>query len=123
MLSPEIPRLFLQGDKRIVRLFPSYKDVELAYFRKTGIFPIMHVTTIKQEIVDKHPWVATNLVKAFEEAKNIAYRRIANPRMPISSGTNENASGTALPTRSLSAAADGESSARLTATASNAALN
>jgi 4,5-dihydroxyphthalate decarboxylase len=81
MLSPEIPRLFLQGDKRIVRLFPNYKDVELAYFRKTGIFPIMHVTTIKREIVDKHPWVATNLVKAFEEAKNIAYRRIANPRM------------------------------------------
>jgi 4,5-dihydroxyphthalate decarboxylase len=81
MLSPEIPRLFLQGDKRIVRLFPNYKDIELAYFRKTGIFPIMHVTTIKQEIVDKHPWVATNLVKAFEEAKNIAYRRIANPRM------------------------------------------
>ena len=81
MLSPEIPRLFLQGDKRIMRLFPDYKNVELAYFRKTGIFPIMHVTTIKQEIVDKHPWVATNLVKAFEEAKNIAYRRIANPRM------------------------------------------
>jgi 4,5-dihydroxyphthalate decarboxylase len=81
MLSPEIPRRFLEGDKRIVRLFPNYKDIELAYFRKTGIFPIMHVTTIKQEIVDKYPWVATNLVKAFEEAKNIAYRRIANPRM------------------------------------------
>jgi 4,5-dihydroxyphthalate decarboxylase len=81
MLSPEIPRLFLQGDERIVRMFPNYKDIELAYFRKTGIFPIMHVTTIKQEIVDKYPWVPTNLVKAFEEAKNIAYRRIANPRM------------------------------------------
>jgi 4,5-dihydroxyphthalate decarboxylase len=81
MLSPDLPKLFLQGDKRIVRVFPDYKDVELAYFRKTGIFPIMHVTTIKQEIVDKYPWVATNLVKAFEEAKNIAYRRIANPRM------------------------------------------
>jgi 4,5-dihydroxyphthalate decarboxylase len=81
MLSPEIPRLFLQGDKRIVRLFPSYKDIELAYFRKTGIFPIMHVTTIRQDIVDKYPWVPTNLVKAFEEAKNIAYRRIANPRV------------------------------------------
>jgi len=81
MLSPEIPRLFLAGDKRIVRMFPNYKEIELAYFRKTGIFPIMHVTTIKQEIVDKYPWVPTNLVKAFEEAKNIAYRRIANPRM------------------------------------------
>ena len=81
MLSPDLPQLFLKGDKRIVRMFPNYKDIELAYFRKTGIFPIMHVTTIKQEIVDKYPWVPTNLVKAFEEAKHIAYRRIANPRM------------------------------------------
>ncbi|MFL6797916.1 MAG: ABC transporter substrate-binding protein [Xanthobacteraceae bacterium] len=81
MLSPDLPKLFLQGDRRIVRMFPNYKDVELAYFRKTGIFPIMHVTTIKREIVEKYPWVATNLVKAFEQAKNIAYRRVANPRM------------------------------------------
>ncbi len=76
-----LPRLFRAGDQRIVRLFPNYKDIELAYFRKTGIFPIMHVTTIKQEIVSKFPWVPTNLVKAFEEAKAIAYRRIANPRV------------------------------------------
>ena len=82
MLSPDAAAACSsQGDKRIVRLFPNYKDIELAYFRKTGIFPIMHVTTIKQEIVDKYPWVPTNLVKAFEQAKNIAYRRIANPRM------------------------------------------
>jgi 4,5-dihydroxyphthalate decarboxylase len=80
MLSPELPRLFLAGDKRIVRLFPNYKEIELAYFRRTGIFPIMHVTTIKQEIIDKFPWVPTNLTKAFEEAKQTAYRRIANPR-------------------------------------------
>jgi 4,5-dihydroxyphthalate decarboxylase len=81
MLSPDLPKLFLQGDRRIVRLFEDYKNVELDYFRRTGIFPIMHVTTIKREIVDKYPWVATNLVKAFEQAKQIAYRRIANPRM------------------------------------------
>jgi 4,5-dihydroxyphthalate decarboxylase len=81
MLSPDLPKLFLKGDKRIVRMFPNYKDIELAYFRNTGIFPIMHVNTIKQEIVDKYPWVPTNLVKAFEEAKQIAYRRIANPRV------------------------------------------
>ena len=81
MLSPDLPRLFVQGDKRIVRLFPNYKDIELEFFRNTGIFPIMHVNVIKQEIVDKYPWVTTNLVKAFEEAKNIAYRRMANPRV------------------------------------------
>jgi 4,5-dihydroxyphthalate decarboxylase len=81
MLSPVLPKLFLKRDKRIVRCFPNYKDVELDYFRKTGIFPIMHVTTIKRDIVEKYPWVPTNLVKAFEAAKNIAYRRVANPRM------------------------------------------
>jgi 4,5-dihydroxyphthalate decarboxylase len=81
MLSPDIPRLFLQGDKRIVRLFADYKKIEIDYFKSTGIFPIMHVTTIKQEIVDKYPWVPTNLVKAFETAKQLAFKRIANPRM------------------------------------------
>jgi 4,5-dihydroxyphthalate decarboxylase len=81
MLSPDLPKLFLKGDPRIVRMFPNYKEIELAHFRRTGIFPIMHVTTIKQEIVDKYPWVPTNLVKAFEAAKAIAYRRIANPRV------------------------------------------
>jgi len=36
---------------------------------------------IKREIVDKYPWAAVSLVKAFEKAKNIAYRRVANPRI------------------------------------------
>ena len=81
MISPTIPRPFTMGDKRIARLFPDYKQIEMDYFRSTGIFPIMHVTTIKQEIVDKYPWVATNLVKAFEQSKQMAYRRVQNPRM------------------------------------------
>jgi len=81
MLSPDLPRRFLQGDTRIARLFPDYKQVEIDYYRQTGIFPIMHVTAIKREIVEKYPWVSTNLVKAFEQAKAIAYRRVANPRV------------------------------------------
>ena len=60
---------------------PTTRRSRSTIFRQTGIFPIMHVTTIKQEIVDKYPWVPTNLVKAFEAAKQIAYRRVANPRM------------------------------------------
>jgi len=81
MLSPYIPKRFIQGDKRIVRLFPDYKQVEIDYFRQTGIFPIMHVTAIKREIVEKYPWVPTNLAKAFDKAKAMAYRRVANPRV------------------------------------------
>jgi 4,5-dihydroxyphthalate decarboxylase len=81
MISPTLPRPFVDGDKRIARLFPNQKEVELAYFKQTGIFPIMHVTTIKREIAHKYPWVATNLVKAFEQSKQLAYKRLANPRM------------------------------------------
>jgi 4,5-dihydroxyphthalate decarboxylase len=81
MISPTIPKPFTQGDKRIARLFPDYKAIEIEYFKSTGIFPIMHVTTIRQEIVDQYPWVPTNLVKAFEASKQIAYRRVQNPRM------------------------------------------
>ena len=80
MLSPDLPRLFLQGDQRIVRLFANYKDIEIKFFKKTAIFPIMHVTVVRRDIIDKYPWVATNLVKAFEQAKAMAYRHVANPR-------------------------------------------
>jgi 4,5-dihydroxyphthalate decarboxylase len=80
LLSPNIPLLLTAGDERIARLFPDYKAVEVAYFKKTGIFPIMHVNVIKQEIIDRHPWVAINLAKAFEESKNVAYKRVQNPR-------------------------------------------
>jgi len=81
MISPTIPRPFVMGDKRVARLFPDYKQVEIDYYRETGIFPIMHVTTVRQEIVDKYPWVTTNLVKAFEASKQLAYQRVKNPRM------------------------------------------
>ncbi len=81
MISPTIPRPFVMGDKRVARLFPDYKQAEIEYYRETGIFPIMHVTTVRQEIVDKYPWVTTNLVKAFEASKQMAYQRVQNPRM------------------------------------------
>jgi 4,5-dihydroxyphthalate decarboxylase len=81
MISPNFPRPFLQGDQRVARLFPNYKELEIEYFRRTGIFPIMHVTVIRQEILDRDPWVASSLVQALEKAKQIAYERVRNPRV------------------------------------------
>ena len=87
LIQPYIPRPFLSGDPRVARLFPNYKDIEREYFARTGIFPIMHVTAIKREIAERHPWVATNLVKAFDAAKALAYTRVANPRvLPLAWG-------------------------------------
>ena len=81
LLSPDLIRPLTAGDKRVGRLFPNYKEEEIAFYRKTGIFPIMHVVGIKQEIVERHPWVATNLYKAFEQSKALAMERMENPRI------------------------------------------
>jgi 4,5-dihydroxyphthalate decarboxylase len=81
VLHSSLIKPLLAGDTRVARLFPDYKDEEKAYFKKTGIFPIMHVLGLKEEIVARHPWVPINLYHAFTEAKAIAMRRMENPRI------------------------------------------
>jgi 4,5-dihydroxyphthalate decarboxylase len=61
--------------------FPNCKELEIDYFRKTGIFPIMHLVVIHRDIVDRHPWIPANLARAFHAAKAMTYERIRNPRV------------------------------------------
>jgi 4,5-dihydroxyphthalate decarboxylase len=71
----------VEKDPRIGRLFVDYKAEEIAYYRKTAIFPIMHVLAIRQEIVEQYPWLPINLYTAFNEAKASAMERMMNPRI------------------------------------------
>jgi 4,5-dihydroxyphthalate decarboxylase len=80
LIHPELIRPILDGDPRVGRLFPNYKELEVEYYKRTGIFPIMHTTAIKQEIVERYPWVPASLYQAFEKAKAAAYKRMENPR-------------------------------------------
>ncbi|MDH5748714.1 MAG: phosphate/phosphite/phosphonate ABC transporter substrate-binding protein, partial [Rhodospirillales bacterium] len=79
-LYPEILDPILRGDARVGRLFADYRAEEEAYFKRTRNFPIMHVTVVRDDILQRHPWVASNLAQACERAKLAAYRRLANPR-------------------------------------------
>ncbi len=72
LFSIYIPRLFREGSTGIGRLFPDFKSVEQDYFRRTGIFPIMHIIAIRRDIHDLHPWVARRLYAAFCEARDLA---------------------------------------------------
>ena len=81
LIHPELIQPILNKDRRVTRLFPAYRELEINYFKRTGIFPIMHTTAIKQDVVDKHPWVPINLMQAFEDSKNAAYKRMENPRI------------------------------------------
>ena len=80
IVAPSFPRSFLRGDERIRRVLPDFKHEEIDYYRKTGIFPIMHTVVIKQRIADEHPWAPAALAQAFEDSKRLAYERIRNPR-------------------------------------------
>ena len=74
------------GHPDVARLFEDYMTVEAEYYRTTGIFPIMHVIALKRTALEAHPWIATNLFKAFEEAKRRSVARaleITAPRFPI----------------------------------------
>ena len=69
VLSARPPAPFIAGDARVRRLFPDSRAVEEAYFRKTGIFPIMHVVALRRSLYEQHRWLAMNLYKAFDAAK------------------------------------------------------
>ena len=86
VLTAHPPASFEHGDRRITRLFEDYRSVEEAYWRATGIFPIMHVVALKGEVAARHPWVAMNLFKAFEEAKRRSVARaleVTATRFPV----------------------------------------
>jgi 4,5-dihydroxyphthalate decarboxylase len=85
-LSAHPPDCFESGHPNVTRLFEDYMTVEAEYYRKTGIFPIMHVLAVKRTMLDAWPWIAMSLLKAFEEAKRRSVARaleITAPRFPI----------------------------------------
>ena len=97
LMAPGYPESFLAGDKRIARLFPDYKAEETAYYKKTNIFPIMHTLIIKEELVAKYPWLASNIAYAFNESKRLALHYLSNPRaLPIAFYTSTMEEQTAL---------------------------
>lgn len=67
------PKHYVKGDLRVERLFPDYRSVEQAYYKKTGIFPIMHTIAIKKSTVAKHPWLPKAVFEAYRESKKIQF--------------------------------------------------
>ena len=86
VMSAHPPRPFEDGTGEIVQLYPDYRQVEEAYYRATGIFPIMHVIALRADMFEANRWIAMNLLRAFEEAKANAVaraREITATRFPF----------------------------------------
>jgi len=73
------PDSFRQKHPDVLRLFPDFEAIEQRYYNETRVYPIMHVIAMRKAILDAHPWVARNLLNAFEESKRRSLERLYDP--------------------------------------------
>ena len=89
LISPNVPKSFQAGDKRIRRLFPNIRRTVEAYFDKTRIFPITHTVVVREALLMKEPWIVEKLIAGFEAAnavcdKEYSYaKRLSFPTSPL----------------------------------------
>jgi len=81
IFSPNFPKAWLAKKPNIARLWPNFKELEVDWYNRTGLFPIMHCAIIKRDIVEKNPWVTKSLMDAFEKSKQLSYKHLTNPRI------------------------------------------
>lgn len=72
VISARAPSCLGSPDVPVRRLFPNYRDVEQDYFRRTGLFPLMHAVGVRSDMAAKHPWLTASVYKAFVAAKKIS---------------------------------------------------
>ena len=78
VFAPREPRCFKNRSSSVDRLFPDYVRAEEAYFRKTRIFPLMHVLGIRRDLAEEHRWLPVEVFKAFLKAKAIALSELGH---------------------------------------------
>jgi 4,5-dihydroxyphthalate decarboxylase len=82
LICASVPEVFKRRSPKVGRLFQNYHELELDYYRRTGLVPIMHTVVIRTPIYDRHPWIARSLYDAFCEAKAQCIRSILETGAP-----------------------------------------
>jgi 4,5-dihydroxyphthalate decarboxylase len=76
LYTARTPSTFYSRSGDVRRLFPDFVTAEKAYFKRTRVFPIMHVIAIRRAVYESHRWLAQSLQKAFEQAQAITYENL-----------------------------------------------
>jgi 4,5-dihydroxyphthalate decarboxylase len=70
------PKSRVNRSPKVRLLFEDAEPLERDYFRRTGVFPIMHLVVIRRDVYEANRWVAQTLMQAFREAQALAYREL-----------------------------------------------
>lgn len=77
-IGPRAPSCFDRGHAAVDRLFADPTATAADYFRRTGVFPIMHLVGVRRSLAEAHPWLPAACLKAFEQSKAVALARLAD---------------------------------------------
>jgi 4,5-dihydroxyphthalate decarboxylase len=78
VMGPRAPSCFERGDPNIRWLLEDPTAEAIAWYRKTRIFPVMHVLGIRRSLVEAHPWLVGAVAKAFEKSKRVALEKLTD---------------------------------------------
>jgi 4,5-dihydroxyphthalate decarboxylase len=78
IVSPRAPSCHVRGDPHIGWLFDDPVAAASDYYRRWRVFPIMHLVGVRRSLADRHPWLPGAILKAFSQAKTLAFARLAD---------------------------------------------
>lgn len=78
IVAPRSPSCFDRGHPQVEWLFTDPIAAATDYYRRTAIFPIMHLLGVRRDVAEQSPWLPVALLKAFERAKAIAFAKLAD---------------------------------------------
>ncbi len=77
-IAPRPPSGAALKNPHVGWLFDDPTAAAKDYYRRTGIFPIMHVVGVRKELAAQHPWLPGAVFKAFNQAKAHALEQLAD---------------------------------------------
>ena len=80
LISADVPKCVLEGSPEVGRLFEDYEEAEHDYYRRTGIFPIMHTVVVHRELAAEHPELVRAVYRGFCDAKDVTTEHYAKGR-------------------------------------------
>lgn len=78
ILHPAEPKVYQDRNPIVERLFKDHRSVEKDFYKRTGVFPIMHTVAIRKKTAEKHPWLPKAVFEAYSKAKQIDYEYMRN---------------------------------------------